>query len=269
LKSQHYAVLAAVLAAIAAVRVVRAFSTTAQGFDEPCHVSAAIEWLDKHTYTLDPVHPPLSRVAVGLPLYLAGERYPHLDQSDPNNRNYNVVGNAILYGSGHYQRNLTLARLGVLPFFLFTVALVFVWTRREFGDFAAFLAVGLFSTLPTVLAFSGLAYTDIPTACTQFGGAICLHLLAANAHSPGQLAPRRCGCFGATYKIDQLSLPSRCGRCDSVLPLVFHATERTCFKKSAEVVSEDNSRGNDSGPRFLDRIWVFRWARAADDAIES
>src|SRR5437773_9562168 len=142
LKNPAGVLLTALLIATALARIASTYRGTAQAFDEPCHVSAAIEWLDKHTYTLDPVHPPLSRVAVGLPLYLAGERYPHLDQSDPNNRNYNVVGNAILYGSGHYQRNLTLARLGVLPFLFFTVALVFVWTRREFGDFAAFLAVG-------------------------------------------------------------------------------------------------------------------------------
>ena len=156
-----------VLATIAVLRVVATYSQTAQGFDEPCHISAAIEWLDRHTYTLDPVHPPLSRVAIGLPLYLAGEQYPHLPANEPDSHNYNVVGNAILYRDGHYQRNLILARVGVLPFFLITIALVYKWTQRNFGDPAGIFAVALFSTLPTVLAFSGLAYTDVPTACTQ------------------------------------------------------------------------------------------------------
>lgn len=45
---------------------------------------------------------------------------------------------------------------------------VFLWTRREFGDFAGIMAALLFTTLPIVLAFSGLAYTDLPTACMQF-----------------------------------------------------------------------------------------------------
>lgn len=167
------------LALLAVVRIVHTYPDTAQAFDEPCHVAAAIEYLDRHTYTLDPVHPPLSRIAIGLPLMLAGERFPSWPANDPRLRNYNDVGNGILYGDGHYSRNLWLARVAIIPFFLVTVLLVFIWTRREFGDLAALAAVFLFTTLPNVLAFSGLAYTDVPAACTQFAAflafAIWLH----------------------------------------------------------------------------------------------
>jgi Dolichyl-phosphate-mannose-protein mannosyltransferase len=156
---------AVILVLIAVVRVLSSYSHTAQGFDEPCHVAAAIEFLDKGTYTLDPVHPPLARIAIGLPLYVAGERYPNL--SSPDSKNYNAVGDAILNDAGHYFRNLVLARLGVLPFLLLSCAVVFLWTRREFGAFAAVAAVALFTTLPIVLAFSSLAYTDIVAASTQ------------------------------------------------------------------------------------------------------
>src|SRR5579863_289085 len=54
-----YLVTAALFALIAVIRIVAGYSQTAQGFDEPCHVGAAIELLDRGTYTLDPVHPPL------------------------------------------------------------------------------------------------------------------------------------------------------------------------------------------------------------------
>ena len=80
---------------------------------------------------------------------------------------YNDVGNAILYNSGHYLRNLKLARLGVLPFFLLATAIVFLWARREYGDLAAVMAAALFTTLPNILAFSSIAYTDIVAASTQ------------------------------------------------------------------------------------------------------
>jgi len=111
LKQRRYVALAvAVLALVAVVRTVASYGITAPGFDETCHIAAALEWLDKHTYTLDPVHPPLARDAIGLPLYLAGERYPNLPPADPDSHNYNVVGNAIIYGDGHYQRNLALGR---------------------------------------------------------------------------------------------------------------------------------------------------------------
>lgn len=159
-------VFAGFLALVAVVRIVSTYSLTSQAFDEPCHVAAAIELLDRHTYTLDPVHPPLARIAIGLPLYLAGERYPKLPPLD-HEITYNDVGNAVLYDSGHYVRNLKLARLGLLPFFLLATAIVFLWTRREYGDLAGAMAAALFTSLPNVLAFSSIAYTDMVAASTQ------------------------------------------------------------------------------------------------------
>lgn len=79
--SRWPSVLAALLAVLGVVRIVSSYSHTSQAFDEPCHVAAAIELLARHTYKLDPVHPPLARIAIGLPLYLVGERYPKLDPS--------------------------------------------------------------------------------------------------------------------------------------------------------------------------------------------
>jgi len=159
-------VLTALLVLIAVARIISTYALTSQAFDEPCHVAAAIELLDRHTYTLDPVHPPLARIAIGLPLYLAGERYPKLPPTD-HDITYNDVGDAILYDSGHYLRNLKLARLGVLPFFLLGTAIVFLWARREYGDMAGVMTAALFTTLPNVLAFSSIAYTDIVAASTQ------------------------------------------------------------------------------------------------------
>jgi Dolichyl-phosphate-mannose-protein mannosyltransferase len=148
-------------------RIVASYSETGQAFDEPCHVSAAMEFLDKGTYTLDPIHPPLARIAIGLPLYAAGERYPVLSPSDPASQNYNIVGNHILYDSGHFHRNLMLARMGVLPFFILGAAVVYFWVGRISGNVAAFIALFLYCTTPTILAFSSIAYTDIVAASTQ------------------------------------------------------------------------------------------------------
>ncbi len=116
------------------------------------------------------MHPPLTRIAIGIPLYLAGARFPDWPASDPRIRNYNDVGNFVLNRGGRYLRNLSLARTPIIPFFMLAVVLVFLWTQHEFGDFAAVMAAFLFTTLPIVLAFSGLAYTDLPTGCMQFAG---------------------------------------------------------------------------------------------------
>ncbi len=161
---------AGLLAAVAIIRIVSTYAITPQAFDEVCHVAAGIELLDRHTYTLDPVHPPLARIAIGLPLYLAGERFPRLPVLD-HPVTYTDVGNAILYrgdtGLTHYVRTLRLARLGVFPFFLLGTAIVFLWARQEYGEFPAVVAAALFTTTPTILAFSSIAYTDIVAASTQ------------------------------------------------------------------------------------------------------
>src|SRR5215469_14285880 len=116
--TRRYELLALLLVVISIVRIVFTYSNTAQAFDEPCHISAAIEFLDKKIYTLDAMHPPLARIAIGLPLYAAGVRYPAMSKDDTGSHNYNVVGNKIIYADGAFRRNLVLARIGILPFFI-------------------------------------------------------------------------------------------------------------------------------------------------------
>src|SRR6202795_1187851 len=118
------ALVVALVAWVAVLRTVQTYAITAQGFDEPCHISAALEFLDRHTYKLDPVHPPLARIAIGLPLLLAGERYPGLPSDDPATQDYNVVGNHIIYGSGHFAPTVALARSSMLPFLVLAIVLV-------------------------------------------------------------------------------------------------------------------------------------------------
>lgn len=156
------------LALIALIRVASTYRHTSQLFDEPCHVAASIELLDHHTYKLDPVHPPLARIAIGIPLYLAGERYPRISAAEAATADYNVFGNHIRYDSGHYVRNLILARVAMLPFLLVLSYLVFLWARRVFGTLAGLVSLALITTTPIVLALAGMAYTDMVAATTQF-----------------------------------------------------------------------------------------------------
>jgi 4-amino-4-deoxy-L-arabinose transferase-like glycosyltransferase len=86
-----------------------------------------------------------------------------------------MEGAAILYTTGHYDRNLAFARLGILPFFWIACLAVFLWARHLFGPAVAALAVLLFSTLPPILAHAGLATTDMALAA-MFGISFCLLL---------------------------------------------------------------------------------------------
>jgi hypothetical protein len=147
---------------IGSARIVSTYNVFNHTVDEPAHIACGMEWLSKGTYHYEDQHPPLSRIAVALAPWLAGEH------SWGRPLMY-MEGAAVLYTSGHYDRNLALARLGILPFFWIACLVVFLWARDAFGSLTALLAVLLFSTLPPILAHAGLATTDI--ALTAMFGA--------------------------------------------------------------------------------------------------
>jgi hypothetical protein len=154
---------------IGAVRVVSTYHVFNQTWDEPAHVAAGMQWLDRGVYTCEPLHPPLARVMVALGPRLAGIRSAGHD-------NVWIEGNSILYAGGRYHRNLVLARLGVLPFFVLATLVVFAWTRRIGGTAEAVWAVLLFTTLPPVLAHAGIATTDMAVTATIALALYCLTL---------------------------------------------------------------------------------------------
>lgn len=152
-------VLVAACLAAGAARIVSTYGVFNQTWDEPAHVAAGMEWLDRGQYTYEPLHPPLARVMVAVGPRLAGIR-------SAGHENVWLEGNSILYAGRAYQRNLALARLGVLPFFLLASLVVFVWARRVAGDAAGVAAVLLFTTLPPILGHAGIATTDMAVTAT-------------------------------------------------------------------------------------------------------
>ncbi|HEY9426180.1 MAG TPA: PQQ-binding-like beta-propeller repeat protein [Gemmatimonadaceae bacterium] len=146
--------------ALAACAVVaRIAARYGQTFDEPAHLAAGIEWLRDGSYRFDPQHPPLARVAIALGPMLDGARSHH-------RRTMWEEGNTILLQGNHYVRTLRLARLGVLPFFLLLLGVVWAWTRWLYDERAAALAVLLTASMPQILAHSSLATTDLPLTAT-------------------------------------------------------------------------------------------------------
>jgi hypothetical protein len=160
-------VLVAACLAIGVARIVATYHVFNQTWDEPAHVAAGMQWLDRGRYTYEPLHPPLARVMEALGPRLAGIR-------SAGQANVWLEGNAILYAGGRYDRNLALARLGVLPFFLLAALVVCAWTWRLGGAPAAVSAVLLFTTLPPVLAHAGIATTDMAVTATIALAALCL-----------------------------------------------------------------------------------------------
>src|SRR5581483_2054501 len=161
----HALALVIALAVLATIRIVTTYSVFNHTCDEPAHVACGMEWIEKGTYHLEPQHPPLARIATALGPYLVGCRLPS-EKMPPgataNGAIFNYMGADVLYSQNQYLRNLSLARMGILPFFWICTAVIYLWGRRYFGELEAVIAVFLFTFLPPVLAHSGLATTDIP-----------------------------------------------------------------------------------------------------------
>src|SRR5205807_7500767 len=82
----------------------------------------------------------------------------------------------LLGRDAHYDRMLSIARLGVLPLFWIAAAAVFMWAWRAAGGVAAVAATLIFTTIPPVLAHAGLVTTDM--AATAFCAATATVSLA-------------------------------------------------------------------------------------------
>ena len=153
--------------------IVGTYSAFYQTYDEGAHLACGMEWLDHHTYLLEPLHPPLARVATAIFPYLYGARSHGF-------ANLWVEGNAILEQSGNYQRTLTLARLGILPFFWLTCFLVWRFMAKAFSAWHAAIAVFFVAFCPVVLAHSSVAATDAPLMAMFLWSLLALRALLEN-----------------------------------------------------------------------------------------
>jgi hypothetical protein len=147
------------LVAVGSLRIVSTYGVLSHTGDEPGHIAAGLEYLSKGTYSYNLEHPPLAHVAVALGPYLAGLRSAGLP-------NIWSEGLDILYRDGHSDRNLALARAGILPFFWAASLVVYLWGKRYLGEPGTAFAVLCFTFLPPILAHAGLATTDMALTAT-------------------------------------------------------------------------------------------------------
>jgi len=195
---RHSLVLTLALIVFASIRIAATYSVFNHTSDEPNHIACGMEWLDKGTYNYETLHPPLARAAAALGPYLLGIRSQSQSVAH-DSLQVPEEGLAILYKDHHYERTLTAARLGTLPFFWIACLAAYWWAKRDFGGGVAVAAVFLFSFMPNVLAHAGLATTDM--ALTAFVGAAFVGALVW-LENP---TPARATLFGASFALAILS----------------------------------------------------------------
>ena len=150
---------------LALLRIVSTYGTFSQTADEG-HFVAGLEWLSDGEYTYEWQHPPLARIALAALPFVYGVRPTHLASIWDE-------GNHELAQGGHYWRNLTLARLGVLPFFLLACFILWFWSDELYGSRVALASVASFTFLPPILAHAGLATLDMAATSTVFCATYC------------------------------------------------------------------------------------------------
>lgn len=163
------------LFALRCTRTYRVFNDTT---DESTHIAVGLEVWQNHRYTAENQHPPLGRIVVGLPAYLAGLR-----QSDEQRR---ADLHELWKGSSpeFYWRTLTFARLGNLVYVPFLLIYVYRWGSRLYGTSAGLGAATLVSLCPNLLAHASLATIDFGAATTVFVSGYYFWQWSAN-NTPG------------------------------------------------------------------------------------
>jgi hypothetical protein len=181
-------IIAATLIALALSLCASTYSTFGHTWDEPEHLAAGMQLLDRGLYTYDIQHPPLARLAMAIGPYLDGARA--YGEPGPSGEQ---EGRDLLYRSGDYDGTLTLARLGVLPFLLVMLAGTWAWARGQFGEHAAAASVFFIATSPTILGHASVAALDVPGAALC---AIALFTLVGWFSQPNRIQSLKLGIAG-------------------------------------------------------------------------
>ena len=168
MKQIWYALVLGAVVGLGCVRIVATYDDFWQTWDEPAHLAAGLQWWEHGRITYERLHPPLGRIAMAAGPYFAGLR------GTPGATDHWSDGNAFLHAGGLYERNLALARLGVLPFFVLASLVVAAWARHCAGEIPALVAAFLFTLLPPILAHGGLASLDMACAALVAAGLYAL-----------------------------------------------------------------------------------------------
>ena len=198
--------------ALGAISVTSTYRIFTHTVDEPAHLAAGIELLDRGTYTYEQQHPPLARLAVAIGPYLSGARsHGRPDIFDE--------GLAVLYESDDYAATLSAARFGVLPFLVTLVAIASLWAYRDFGAVAAVATAAILATTPPLLAHAGLATTDIPVAAMFVSALFAFRLWLENPNIRRGLLVGVTAALAITSKFSALVFLPASFACTAVLYL--------------------------------------------------
>ncbi len=156
-----FAAVAAILALHYAMAVCSKRNESTTG-DELVHLTGGYSYWALDDYRLQPENGNLPQRWAALPTWIAGAKFPSLDQDYWRVSDAWVMGHEFLYETGedHFPR-LMAARAMIALFSAATGALVFCWSRSLFGVRGAFVSLAFFAFSPSFLAHGAYATSDV------------------------------------------------------------------------------------------------------------
>ena len=151
---QTFRLTVAVLLLIAALRIVSTYRVFSDTADEGMHLSTGLQVLTEHRYGLQLQNPPLPRVIIALPPWIAGARW------DARHASMEQI-TSMFFVLGDYKRMLVLARMGTMILLVAAALFTTSLARRQLGVTGAIVATFFFTTQPSILGHAGLATVDI------------------------------------------------------------------------------------------------------------
>lgn len=154
--------------------------------DEVPHIGAGYSYLIKQDMRLNPEHPPLAKDLAAVPLLFLKLNQNAFEtrfwQSDLNGQW--EFGRSLMFGSSNNADLIKhAAKLPMLVFFVLAAVLVFVWSRKLYGNRGAIIALILFSFSPTVIAHARFVTTDVPAL---FGVTLATYFFLKFLNQPGR-----------------------------------------------------------------------------------
>ena len=154
------------LALMFALAFLSAWNETAT-FDEVAHIPAGYSYLTQGDMRLNPEHPPLMKDISAVPLLFLNLNFPtNIPEwsEQISSRQWNMGKKFLYQASNDADKIIRLARLPMILLAVLFGAVLFYWTRKNYGDKTGLLALFLFTMSPTIIAHSRYVTTDVAAA---------------------------------------------------------------------------------------------------------
>jgi|GEM_PF-937025 len=161
--SWRHKIIVAALLLLFFIRLLLIIGEKSAGFDEVIYPAAGYAIFHQFNYNINKENPPLAKLITALPLLFYRLKLPEVQQYPADHPFYHFAyGNEFLQENNlSAQKILFLSRLPIVAVALLLGFLVFFVTSRLFGITAGIVALSGYTLCPNILAYSGLATTDL------------------------------------------------------------------------------------------------------------